>query len=199
MKTFPIALVLIATLALWSCGNKTEEEKASENGLEALQQFADKAKEMKDKKAVDPVDFRKLKELLPAEAAGLAQKEAGGEKNGAMGFTISQANARYEEESGSSIDIDLLDTGGIGGIAMMGLAAWSVAEIDKETADGYEKTTKINGYKGYEKYSTSGKYGEISVFVAERYVVNVKGNNVTMDQLKEALNDIDLAKLDKLK
>lgn len=195
MKTVLSTSVLIATVILWGCGSKTEEKKEPENGIEALQQFADKAKEMQDKKAVDPVDFRKLKELLPSKAAGIAQKEAGGEKNGAMGFTISKADARYEEESGSSIDIDILDTGGIGGMAMMGLAAWSIAEIDKETADGYEKTTKIDGYKGYEKYNTNGKYGEISVFVAERFIVNVKGNNITIDQLKDALGDIDLDKL----
>jgi hypothetical protein len=37
------------------------------------------------------------------------------------------------------------------------------------------------------------------VLVADRYLVNVDGNNVSIDQLKDALKDIDLSKLGDLK
>lgn len=198
-KLTTMTCLLASSLLLLNCGGKTEEEKETKNGLEALQQLASKAEEMQKKEPVDPVDFRKLKELLPGKADGLPQKESSGEKNGAMGFSISKAEARYEDENGSSIDIDIMDTGGVGGLAIMGLAAWSVAEVDKETSSGYEKTTTIDGHKGYEKYENEGKYGEVSIFVGERYIVNVKGNNVTMEQLKKALKDIDLAALKSLK
>lgn len=83
----------LLVLLLWSCGSKEEEQEKEEpkNAMEAIQQMADKAKEMQEKGPVDPVDFRSLKELLPSEAAGLERTEATGEKNGAMGFSISQA------------------------------------------------------------------------------------------------------------
>jgi type II secretory pathway pseudopilin PulG len=148
--------------ALNSCGGNEKEQKEEEpaNALEAIQQMAKEAEEMQNKEPVEPIDFRKLKELLPATAAGLSRTEATGKKNGAMGFSFSQAEGKYGEGD-SSIEIQILDTGGIGGMGMMGLAAWSIAEVDKETATGYEKTTKIDGNKAYEKYDNDQKDGEI--------------------------------------
>ena len=81
----------------------------------------------------------------------------------------------------------------------MALAGWSMAEIDKETTTGYEKTTKIEGYKAFEKYDNEGKSGELNVLVADRFVVNVQGDHITVDQLKGALKDLDLTKLGDLK
>ncbi|WP_254562772.1 hypothetical protein [Dyadobacter diqingensis] len=201
-KRFILTVTFASVFLLSGCGSKKEEEEAKEepkNAVEALQQFADKAKDMQNKEPVDPVDFRKLKELLPEKAAGLSRKEASGEKNGAMGFTISRAEARYSDESNTSVHVEIFDTGGVAGVATMALAAWTMADIDKETENGYEKTTKIEGYKGFEKYNNESKSGEINVLVADRFVVNVNGDNLTMDQLKSILADIDLDKLSDLK
>jgi hypothetical protein len=208
MKTsFILAFVLSSGLLFSSCGSKQEEkeqeeEKADEakSPVDALQAFADKAKEMGNREAVDPIDFRKLKELLPEKVSGLSRTEATGEKSGAMGFTVSTAAGKYSGgDGGESIDIEIIDTGGIAGVSTMTLAAWSIAEIDKETATGYEKTTKIDGYKSFEKYDNQNKSGELNILVADRYLVNVDGNNVTIDQLKGVLKDIDLSKLADLK
>lgn len=200
MKTcLPITYGL-ALLLLWGCGTNEEEQEAPKNSLEAIQQMADKAQEMQNKEPVDPVDFRQLKDLLPAEAAGLTRKEATGEKSGAMGFVISQAEGRYENSDGSSsVEVEIMDTGGMGGMALMGMAAWTMTEVDKETTTGYERTTRIGNYKAFEKYDNDGKYGELNIIVADRYIVNVKGNNVDMDQMKKSLDNLDMDKLSALK
>ena len=202
-KTFILSLAFVSVFGLMSCGgNKDEEEAAKEepkNAVDALQQLADKAKEMGDKKAVEPINFRDLKALLPETTADLKRTEATGEKTGAMGFTVSMAKGRYSNDANASISIEIVDTGGIAGMATMAMAAWSMADIDKETTTGYEKTTKIEGFKAYEKYDNESKDGEINVLVADRFVVNVHGNNVSVDQMKEALKDIDLEKLGDLK
>ena len=197
-KTILLGSLLV--VALWSCGGKEEEQAREEpkNAMEAIQQMADKAKEMQEKGPVDPVDFRSLKELMPATAAGMTRTEATGEKNGAMGFSVSQAQAKYEKDD-SRVEVEIMDTGGVGGMAMMGMAAWAMADVDKETATGYEKTTRIDGMKAYEKYDNDSKDGEVNVLVGDRFVVNVKGRNVTMDQIKDTLGDLDLAKLATLK
>ncbi|MDQ6478475.1 hypothetical protein [Dyadobacter sp. LHD-138] len=201
-KRLILTLTLASVFLLSGCGSKKQENEEKEepkNAVDALQQLADKAKNMQNKEPVDPVDFRKLKELLPEKAAGLSRKEASGEKNGAMGFTISRAEAKYADESNASVHVEIFDTGGVAGVATMALAAWTMADIDKETETGYEKTTKIEGYKGYEKYNNESKSGEINVLVADRFVVNVNGDNVTMDQLKGILADMNLDKLSDLK
>ena len=85
------------------------------------------------------------------------------------------------------------------GVALMGMAAWSMASIDKETENGYEKTTEYQGHKAFEKYNTQSKNGEISVIVANRYIVQVEGRDVSIDKIKSVLGDIDLGKLADLK
>jgi len=200
-KRFILFLMIGSSFYLSSCGKKEEKEKQEEpkGAVEALQQFADKAKDMQNKEPVDPIDFRKLKELLPEEISGFKRTEASGEKSGAMGFTISTAEARYKGDDDASVKVEIFDTGGVAGVATMALASWTMADIDKETETGYEKTTKLEGYKAFEKYNSQSKSGELNVLVADRYVVNVNGNNVTAEQLKSILADLDLAKLANLK
>lgn len=205
MKTsFIVSFTLVAALMLNSCNGKKgdQTEEASEepkSSIDALQELADKAKDLGNREAVDPIDFRKLKEFLPMKTGGLDRTEATGEKSGAMGFTVSTAEGKYKGSDNASIDIDIIDTGGIAGVSTMTLAAWSMAEIDKETTTGYEKTTKIEGFKAFEKYDNEQKSGELNVLVAERYLINVEGNNVSIEQLKDCLKDIDLDKLSDLK
>jgi len=205
MKKMHIScLILVFVCLLSSCNGKKEEENEQESETsptttKALQQFADKAKDIKNKGTVDPVDFRKLKELLPEKAAGLKRIEATGEKSGAAGFTISRAEAKYGDNGETAAHIEIFDTGGIAGVGTMALAAWTMADIDKETSTGYEKTTTLEGYKGYEKYDSQSKSGELNVLVADRFVVNINGNNLSVEKLKSILTSLDLDKLSELK
>ncbi|MGA0560669.1 transposase [Larkinella sp. VNQ87] len=203
-----VSICLLATTLLTSCGGNKEEEKAesSDDGtsisasesVDALKKMADQAEEMSKNGPVETVDFRKLKDLLPADAAGLARKEASGEKNGMAGFNISTAQGEYRNDDGSqSVEINIVDAGGTG--ALMGLAAWSIIEVDKETENGYEKTTKYGDYKAYEKYDNASKDGEIAVLINNRFIVTAKGNGIEMSQLKSTLEEVDLDKVAALK
>lgn len=204
-----VPVFLIAATLLTSCGGNKEEEKAESadddgtsisatESIDALKKMADQAEEMQKNGPVETVDFRKLKELLPADADGLARKEATGEKNGMAGFNISTAKGDYRNDDGSqSIEVNLVDAGGTG--ALMGLAAWSIIEVDKETENGYEKTTKFGDYKSYEKYDNGSKNGEVAVLIDNRFIVTAKGNGVEMSKIKSTLEAIDLDKLKGLK
>ena len=197
---------------LMSCGGKSDEEKAQEaaekiaddakvsvsDAMGAVQAMAKQAEESQKNGPVETVDFRALKELLPDNADGLARQSATGEKTGAMGFKISTANAKYANTDNSErIELSIVDAGGTG--VMMGLAAWSMIDVDKETENGYEKTGKMGDYKSYEKYDNSGKDGEIAVMIQNRFVVTAKGRGVSIDKIKAALEDIDLNKLADMK
>ena len=199
MKNYFLLFLVISALTL-SCEKKKEEKQDEpETAAAVLQQFADKAKDMQTREKVDPVDFRKLKEFLPEKIAGFKKTESSGEKNGAMGFTISTADARYKGTEDAAIHLEILDTGGIAGVATMAMAAWTMADIDKETDTGYEKTTSLEGYKAYEKYDSKSKSGELNLLVADRYVLNVNGSNVTMEQMKGIIEELNLDKLSELK
>jgi len=210
MRQLTLFWYMIAfTLLLGSCGSSaSEENNASETTSEADKSIEDVATESaanaleeaskalrslsenEDGEAVEVVDFRKLKELLPESIAGMERTESEGQKSGAMGMNISTAEGRYEEGN-RRMQINLADAGGIP-MAMMGLAAWTNADIERETDDEYERTTVLNGFKAFERYNYKNKEGQISIVVAERYIVNIEGDNVEESDLKNALDALDL-------
>jgi hypothetical protein len=160
--------------------------------------MAKEAEKMSKEGPKETIDPKLLKALLPEDADGLKRKEASSEKTAAMGFGVSTAKASYSDDGAQDINVEIVDVAGMG-VALMGMAAWSMASIDKETETGYEKTTEYEGHKAFEKYNTQNKDGEISVIVANRYIVNVSGNGVSIDKIKSVLGDIDLDKLADLK
>jgi hypothetical protein len=148
---------------------------------------------------VEPVNFRDLKALLPETLPGFKRTQAKGEKAGAMGMTIAQADADYSGDGGAHLDVKLVDIGSLAGPLGIGMAGWATVEIDRETETGYEKSTVLGGNKAFEKYDTRSKRGEIKVLVGDRFIVEVKGRNVTVDDMKAAAGKLDLAKLATLK
>lgn len=196
---------LLCVPLLTNCGGRKEEEKketevpvSAMGAMGAFKEMAAQAEEMQKNGPVKTVDFRDLKELLPADVDGLNRKTASGEKAGAVGFTFSTATGKYANaDNTETVELSLVDGGG--SAMMMGLAAWSMIEIDKETDDGYEKTSTMGDYKSYEKYNNNDKHGEIAVLVNKRFIATAKGRGVSMDKLKSALEDVDLEKLGDLK
>lgn len=146
------------------------------------------------------VDFRELKGLLPKELPGGFKGAVKGQKSGAFGMMVSEAEGTYQPESGDgSLTIKVSDISGLGGLGAMAHTAWASAEVDNESDDGYEKTTTIAGFKAMEKYNNKGKDGEIHILVDNRFVVEVRGSEVKMEQIKAALGAVDLKKLSELK
>ena len=101
---------------------------------------------------------------------------ATGEKSAAMGFGASQAEGKYKGGGEARLKIKIVDTAGFGGIALaaFGLAAM---EVDKETDDGYERTTTLGGNKAFEKYNNKAKNGELKVLVGNRFIVEIDGDD----------------------
>jgi hypothetical protein len=208
-----ISIFIFSTLILfWGCGksgdNKPDEKQNTESeektGIKDLDEFVDNMKEMKknmeEGKKYEVVDFRELKALLPEAIGDLKRKNAQGEKNSGMGFTISQAEADYSSEDGSqSVDIEISDMGGASGLAGMAAWGWTMAEVDKETETGYEKTITYKGHKAFEKYDNQYQNGSIEVLVSGRFMVSVRGNGVPMEAIKGAIDQIDIGKLEGMK
>jgi len=199
---------LTAMLLLVAACGKSDEQKAAEAAAKQMAEALTAAgatgaagaaalgSALAAGTASDAVDFRVLKELLPDEINGMPRTSSDGEKNSAMGFTMSRAEARYETQgTNSSIKIQISDVGAMTGAAAMATYAWASVEVDRENQTGYEKTTTIKGYRGYEKFDRQTNYGELSLMVGGRFMVELEGNEVGMDALKAALDKLDLGKL----
>lgn len=206
-----IALTALFCLLLVGCqpdpsepdaANRTEPARDDAPAPDSPEALADAVGQMfggedGERRRVEPVDFRVLRDLLPDEAAGLARADVGGEKTGMAGFTISRAEADYrgEDDPNRRIELQITDAGGIGQMAMLG-AAWMHVEVDRESNSGYERTTEFEGYPAYEKVQSGDRpRSELQVVVEDRFFVSAEGQGVEMDEVKDALREMDLRAL----
>lgn len=147
-----------------------------------------------DSEKVESMNFRDIKAILPSKLLGMERTSHTGEKNGIMGITISQAKAKYKEDD-KSLEIDVVDSANMG-IAKLGGMAWTAIEIDKETDNGYERTTEIEGYKAFEKWDSKRGKAELIWMYKDRYIITIKGYGLDADDLDKARRNIDYDDLD---
>jgi len=217
MKHLHFLLTLFISASLISCSGSTknesgdsQEESGSSSGSGFVGALGNLAKNLEDaakaaeelaNKNIDPIDFRTLTEMLPSSAAGLDQVNKTGEKSGISGMATSYAEASYEDPDGSQrITVKITDVGSMTSIVAFGMA-WMNMVIDKESTSGYERTTKIDGHPALEKFEQGEGYsrGELTVVVVNRYIVEVKGSDISMSNLKSTMGNINLSKLASMK
>jgi hypothetical protein len=179
-------------LAAGSLRAQDDPQKALADAMAAM------TKMMGATQSVQVVDFRELKALLPDPLAGMKRKEATGEKSGAFGMNVAVARGEYEGAGDARLRVEITDMGGMGGLRAFAQVGWTMAEIDRETDDGYEKTAMIGGYKGFEKFNKTSKDGSAQIIVGKRFLVQVDGANCEMTVIKKALGELPLKKLEAL-
>lgn len=194
MKTTWLVMLVLA-VCVAGCGRDAgergrtaSEESAAEAGVPSGTRT--------EGRDVEPVDAGTLRSLLPEALDGRARKNIDANRDGAMGFYVTTATAAYGDEG--IIEIAIIDLGGIARPSMMGYA-WTEEEMDRETSGGYERTVAFKGYKAHQKYDEDTERGEMAVLVADRFIVAVEGDGVSMNDIEDALNRIDLDRLDALR
>ncbi|MEL6971648.1 MAG: hypothetical protein AAFZ63_02445 [Bacteroidota bacterium] len=166
-----------------------------QNGIaDALQDASDAIRNSETDEDVEAMDFRDLKDILPERLLGMDRTDHSGERTSAMGFTLSQAEAEYEEDD-QRLDVQVVDAGQAG-MMKLGMVAWASVSIDRESDDGYERTSTIDGHKAYEKWDSGTGNAELIFFYDERYIITLKGDGLEGDDLRKALNRIDYDDLD---
>lgn len=217
MKKLTYGLFIFATIALVACGGNKDTDNApdeepttssTENGggestddepknlAEAMQQAQKAMEDSGMGNQAEVVNFRELQNHLPEKLAGMERTSKGGQTAGAMGMTVSTAEAKYKTSDGTEVEITLADTGGLG-MGLMGLAAWSTVEVDKEDENGSERTAMLDGYKSFEKTRNRDQSCELSIIAEGRYVVTAECRQCKMDVLKKAVREMDLGDLPK--
>lgn len=203
-----ILLLAMTAFVIASCGrgnkdkSQDETEAASENTSGTSDNPAEAmAEAMKslsggDGKVADPVDHRKLMEMLKENVDGYTRKDYSSQSAGTMGFNMSNAEANYENGD-KRIQANIIDAAGAG-MAFMSLAAWSNMQLDREDSNGWERTSTWKGYKSFEKYTKSNNSSELNLIVENRFIVTLNGYNVGMDDLKDFADELDLGHLKSL-
>ena len=149
----------------------------------------------------DAVDFRKLKELMPAELTGMKRTECSGEKTKAGEMSFSHVTAQFKKGDGDDAphaEVQVMDYSSAE-MAQGFSAAWTAIEIDKESDDGFEKTIKVAGNPGFETWKKDGKHGEVQLLVGKRFIVTVQTYNLPAEQVIKVVEALPLDKLAALK
>ena len=149
-----------------------------------------------DMKPVDPVSFHDMQAFFPS-VEGWQKAKPTGEKMSSP-FSYSQAEVKYTKGE-SQIDVKMIDSG-FNQLLLTPYAMFLTAGYEKETADGYEKSTKVNGQPGWEKWDGSSKDGELNALVGKRFLVQIEGRRIDDTKvLHDLAGKIDMAKLSALK
>ncbi|MFM5916930.1 MAG: Yip1 family protein [Novosphingobium sp.] len=138
---------------------------------------------------VKPIDGAQLQSLLPESLNGFSRTAL---ESNAMGQMGTEAEATYTLGD-KSFRLKVLDSTGLGAIAGIG-SAMGVAH-SREDADGYERSTSVNGQMQIEKWNNKDHRGEFTQQVASRFMITAEGEAESIDQLKSAVAAIDQGKL----
>jgi hypothetical protein len=202
-----VALGACALVLSVGCGKKetpeAEGKELSKNPIaafgqiqEAVKRAEQAAKESQDMKAVEPVHFSKLIELLPKVAgAWTADSEPRGETTNAMGFKVSMAEQSFSQE-GKSLRVKITD-GAFN--APLYTVITMAAQFARESTEGYEKGVTLDGNPGVEKWRKDGGDAELNVVVGKRFFVEIDGSGISPEVVREIWSSVDRAKLAGLK
>jgi len=151
---------------------------------------------------VQPMDYHKLKEVMPDQIAGVKRSKNEGEKLSMAEFVMSKASAEYAKSDAGEKDphatIEIVDYAASPQMAV-GMTAWQSLQLDRESDSGFERAVKIKDQPAYETFQNDGQSGQINVFVGGRYLVTVQTTNVSADDLKKLADSLPIDKLLALK
>jgi hypothetical protein len=143
--------------------------------------------------AIAPAD---LKSLLPKSLpGGFALSEASTATGGAAGFSFGTAKAVYTKGQ-ARITLSLIDMGAMGAFAALGSAFG--ANASEETETSYSKMGQVDGRMTMEKFDRDTKAGTFGVVVSDRVMLEAEGSGASMDDLKSAVQAIDLGSVETL-
>ena len=166
------------------------------------------------KEKLPTVDAQKLKELMPAEVAGLKRASQDGQNQKLGSSSMSVAKAVYSNHTQKEVEaaaeanpdappppnvqVSIIDYAGTEGGTDVA-AAWAKTEVKTENDDGYQKTLKVGGFPAMEIWDKQGKSGQLQVFVADRFVVAVNTLSLPAEKMQEVAKSMQLEKLAALK
>jgi hypothetical protein len=135
-----------------------------------------------------------LKQFLPASlSGGLAQHDVSSIGGQVAGLGGSNVEARYGS-GGKTVTLSVTDLGAAGAIMSLGGALGIKAT--QQNGSSYNRIDQVDGRTIAESYNAQTKSGDYSVVLANRFSVQAQGSSVTMDELRAAVNAVDLRKLE---
>ena len=183
----------VAAKKMEEAGKRMEAAQASGDPAAAGKAMADMMGAMAGGAAFPTDD---MKAWLPTTLAGQARTSFEVQGGAAMGIAGSTANASYGTGD-SQMHLTVTDAGGMAALA--GLAAWANMTVDKENATSVEKVYKAGNRSMREEYQKDGSQSEVTAMLGNGLIVELKGDQVPVAKVKQALAELDLSRMESAK
>jgi hypothetical protein len=190
----PHAVVLAGGVA---CGDSAPEAGSPLAQLTAAAEQMQKAADgLTKRKPVPPVAFGELIEFLPAKAAGMKRQEPKGETTKVGSWQYSQAEVRFHSQGASrTVEVGIFDYAHIPFLylpfnALIGM------NVAKEGTEGYQRSTKIDGFPGFEGWNRDGS-SEAVVLLGDRFIVKATARGMGEGAARKVVEAMDLSGLAK--
>jgi hypothetical protein len=145
--------------------------------------------------AVKPVDFEALEAQLP-EIGGWKKENAAGELL-SLPTPYSTAHARYTNDA-STVDLEITDSAM--SQVLLPISMFLATGFEERSDDGHTKSLTLHGSPGYENWNKTGHTADVTVVVANRFVVRGRGREVaSSDPVKTIVQAVNFGQLSKLK
>jgi hypothetical protein len=205
-------MALVATVGCGSSEEQQAEQAARQiqQGAEQIQQAAGSSAEQMTQGLqqmaqgfqqvaqgqTDAVDYEVLKGLLP-EVNGWTQASARGEQT-SMPVKVSRAEARYSRGE-SSVELEILDSA-MSQLLLAPMSMFLASGYSERSDEGFKRSARISGHPGIEDWNNGSRRGEVTVVVANRFVVQATGRDVDdLGVVRQIVDAVDLSKLETLK
>lgn len=189
MKRVMVAMLASAVLAA-GCG-KSDEEKRAEQTAPPGGQAASGSQQV-----AEPVALQDLLQTLP-QLDGWEQMKPEGERMTSP-VPRTDVKANYIKPD-ASMDIEIVDSAYHPQL-LAPTVVLTAPGYSKESTNGYEKSTTVNGHPGWERWDSEINAGELHALVGKRFLVSIEGDNIESVQvLKDIATKIDFSRLASLK
>ena len=200
---YSLSILIALIFLIAACNNKKPENTAGspesietksaqdmiKNNTESLSNTGnDIQKRMEDLKKLPPLSLEALKKILPEEINGVKRSNYSATAMGGTGFV----NGKYKMSDDSTIEIVVSDCAGPMGAGIYSAQFMTFYNFEQEDDNGYTKTTTFDGHKAVERFEKNNNEYNITYFTGDRFLINLKGENVTKDQLTTASKSINL-------
>jgi X-X-X-Leu-X-X-Gly heptad repeat protein len=211
-----VIAVAVATIGAFGCGGSSTPpadqsknsapaaagqqtpQQAAQTMAQGLQQMAQGMQQMQtgaDGKPIQVVDFEKLMALLP-DVSGWEKEKPRGETT-SMGFTVSEADARYTKGD-FHVKVTLTDAA-LNQMLMTGFTM-AMGMQNERSSTGFKRPATYGGQPGLEEWNSDGKSATVTIAVNKRFIVKAEGSDFdSFDIIKEVVGQIDIAKIAALK
>lgn len=192
-----------AALLLMACSKEEKVKEEKSGGLSDMitsaktygkvsSSMGDVTKNIENLKNIPPLTNEELKAVLPEILLGLKRKELSVGDNAMM--NLSTAEAKYADDESKRVKVEIVDGAGETGSTMVAIMMMGL-NVDKEktTEFGFEKSTEIDGVKSIVSERKEGENisSEIQTVLKNRYLVTLKADGFSYEELKSALGALN--------